>query len=161
MTPSPKEFEYTVRTGDTLWGLAIRFGTSVEEIRARNTLASDVIYKNQKLMISGTSGSATITHVVQPGENLYRIALKYGTTSAAIAATNNIVNPNVIYGGQQLLIPTGTAPPGGGTRYHVVQRGESLWSIALKYGTTPWKIAAANGIANIHYIYAGQTLRIP
>ena len=44
---------------------------------------------------------------------------------------------------------------------HVVQPGESLWTIALKYGTTPWKIAAANGISNIHYIYAGQTLRIP
>jgi len=152
-----------VRTGDTLWGLAIRFGTTVGAIKSRNGLTSNVIYKNQKLYIpGGDPGSGqTITHVVQPGENLYRIALKYGTTSEAIAAANSIVNPNMIYAGQKLTISTGTTSPGTGTRYHVVQPGESLWSIALKYGTTPWKIAAANGISNIHYIYAGQTLRIP
>ena len=162
-TPSPNEFVYVVRTGDTLWGLAIRFGTTVEAIKSRNGLTSDFIYKDQKLTIPGSDpGSGqTITHVVQPGENLYRIALKYGTTHAAIAAANNIVNPNMIYPGQKLIISTGTTPPGTGTRYHVIQPGESLWSIALKYGTTPWKIAAANGISNIHYIYAGQTLRIP
>jgi LysM repeat protein len=162
-TPSPSEFVYIVRTGDTLWGLAARFGTTVEAIKARNGLTSDIIYADQELYIPGSDpGSGqTITHVVQPGENLYRIALKYGTTPAAIAAANNIVNPNMIYAGQKLIISTGTMPPGTGTRYHVVQPGESLWSIALRYGTTPWKIAAANGISNIHYIYAGQTLRIP
>jgi putative chitinase len=162
-TPSPNEFVYVVRTGDTLWGLALRFGTTVEAIKDRNGLTSDIIYADQRLYIPGSDpGSGqTITHVVQPGENLYRIALKYGTTTAAIAAANNIVNPNRIYPGQRLTISTGTTSPGTGTRYHVVQRGESLWSIALRYGTTPWKIAAANGISNIHYIYAGQTLRIP
>jgi LysM repeat protein len=163
VTPSPTEFSYTVRTGDTLWGLAIRFGTTVEAIKARNGLDCNIIYKDQVLVIPGTDpGSGqTITHTVQPGENLYRIALKYGTTPEAIAAANSIVNPNVIYAGQKLAIPVGQTTPGTGTRYHKVQPGESLWSIALRYGTTPWKIAAINGISNIHYIYAGQTLRIP
>jgi LysM repeat protein len=162
-TPSSTEFTYIVRTGDTLWGLAIRFGTTVEAIKSRNGLTSDIIYKGQKLVVPGADpGSGqTVTHVVQPGENLWRIALKYGTTPEAIAAANSIVNPNIIYPGQKLVITTGTTTPGPGTRYHVVQPGESLWSIALRYGTTPWKIAAANGISNIHYIYAGQTLRIP
>jgi len=166
VTPSPNEFVYVVTTGDTLWSIAIRFGTTVEAIKARNGLTSDIIYKGQELVIPGTDpgdggGDGTVTHVVQPGENLYRIALKYGTTIEAISAANNIVNPHLIYAGQELLIPTGGHPPGGGGRYHVVQPGETLWSIAMKYGTTPWKIAAANGISNIHYIYAGQTLRIP
>jgi len=167
VTPSPNEFVYVVTTGDTLWSIAIRFGTTVEAIKARNGLTSDIIYKGQELVIPGTdpgggTGPGTVTHIVQPGENLYRIALKYGTTIEAISAANNIVNPHLIYAGQELLIPTGGGhPPGGGGRYHVVQPGETLWSIAMKYGTTPWKIAAANGISNIHYIYAGQTLRIP
>jgi lysozyme len=164
-TPSPNEFTYTVRTGDTLWGLAIRFGTTVEAIKARNGLSSDIIYADDELVIPGTDGGSggvqTITHTVQPGENLYRIALKYGTTPEAIAAANHIVNPNIIYPGRKLTIYAGQKVPGSGTRYHMVQPGESLWSIALKYGTTPWKIAALNGISNIHYIYAGQTLRIP
>jgi LysM repeat protein len=159
--PAGGEFEYVVKTGDTLWGLAVRFGTTVEAIMERNGLSSHVIYKGQKLAIAGTSGGETVTHVVQPGENLFRISLKYGTTVGAIAAANGIINPSRVYAGQKLTIPTGSAAPGGGVTYHVVQRGETLSSIALKYGTTSWKIAAANGISNPNYIYAGRTLRIP
>jgi LysM repeat protein len=160
-TPSANEFNYQVRTGDTLWGLALRFGTTVETIKDRNNLISDVIYKGQELILPGTApGSGqTVTHVVQPGETLWGIALKYQTTVEAIAAANSIVNPNLIFAGQELTIPSGGTS--GGARYHVVQPGETLWSIALRYNTTPWKIAAANGISNIHYIYANQTLRIP
>ena len=64
--------------------------------------------------------SATITHVVQPGENLFRISIRYGVSIAAIQAANPIIrNPNLIYAGSVLIIPTGgtvpsppTQPPG-------------------------------------------------
>ena len=159
--PTGTEFEYTVVTGDTLWGLAIRFGTTVEAINSRNSLTSHLIYKGDKLIIPGVEGGETVTHVVQAGENMFRISLKYGTTVGAIAAANGIINPSFVYVGQELTIPQGIGSPGPGASYHVVQPGESLWSIAMKYGTTPWTIAAANGIANINWIYAGRTLRIP
>ena len=109
----------------------------------------------------GTPGAPTV-HVVQRGENLFRIALRYNTTVGAIAAANNIRNPQLIYVGQRLTIPRGggTTPPGGG-RTHVVRPGENLYRIALRYGTTPQVIAAANNLPNIHLIYAGQVLRIP
>jgi LysM repeat protein len=163
-TPGPTTggFDYVVKAGDTLWGLALRFGTTVEAIKSANGLTSDIIYKGDTLTIPGAGdGGTTVTHVVQPGENLFRIALKYGTTVEAIAAANGIVNPNVVYAGQQLTIPQGGTTPGPGVRYHVVQPGETLSGIAMRYGTTPWAIAAANGIANVNYVRAGQTLRIP
>ena len=110
----------------------------------------------------GTPG-APIVHVVQRGENLFRIALRYNTTVEAIAAANGIRNPQFIYVGQKLTIPQGggTTPPPGGGRTHVVQPGENLFRIALRYGTTPQAIAAANNLPNIHLIYVGQVLRIP
>jgi LysM repeat protein len=110
----------------------------------------------------GTLG-APIVHVVQRGENLFRIALRYNTTVDAIAAANGIRNPQLIYVGQKLTIPQGggTTPSSGGGRTHVVQPGENLFRIALRYGTTPQAIAAANNLPNIHLIYAGQVLRIP
>jgi LysM repeat protein len=81
----------------------------------------------------------------------------------AIARSNGIANPNRIYAGQRLVIPTG-GYAGGGTytgTVHVVRRGETLYRIALNHGVSMWAIARANGIANPNRIYAGQRLVIP
>ena len=102
-------------------------------------------------------------HVVRPGENLYRIALRYGTTVGQLAALNGLSNTNRIYVGQRLKISSsssggsGTASSSG---VHVVQRGENLFRIALRYGTTVHALAAANGIANTNRVYVGQRLVI-
>jgi len=105
-----------------------------------------------------------VTHVVQRGENLFRIALRYGTTVQAIASANGIANPARIYAGQTLTIPSqGTqppAPPTGETTY-VVQRGDNLFRIALRYSMSYLDLAQYNGIANPAHIYVGQVLRIP
>ena len=107
-------------------------------------------------------------HVVRRGETLYSIARRYGTTAGAIARANGLSNINYIWAGQRLRIP-GTAGGGGtgggggstGGGVHVVQRGETLYTIARRYGTTAWAIARANGLSNINYIWVGQRLRIP
>jgi len=110
-----------------------------------------------------TAVSGEQTHTVQPGENLFRIALHYGMTHRAVAAANGIINPDLIYVGQRLTISTeGTAPavPTKG-RIHVVQPGENLFRIALRYGITVEAMAAANGILNVNLVYPGQELLIP
>lgn len=107
-------------------------------------------------------------HVVQPGENLYRIALKYGVSMAAISQANGITNPNHIYVGQRLTIPTGSAcpppatpPSTTGCPVHVVKAGENLTLIAARYRVSAWAIAQANGIYNTNLLYVGQRLKIP
>ena len=86
-----------------------------------------------------------VTHVVQRGENLFRIALRYGTTVQAIASAHGIANPARIYVGQKLVISTPGGqpppPPAGATTY-VVQPGDNLFRIALRY--------------NLNYMYLAQ-----
>ena len=106
-------------------------------------------------------------HVVQAGENLFRISLRYGTTAAAIAQANGITNQALIYVGQVLTIPAGpgtqppSPPPSGGEKTHVVQPGENLFRIALKYNYDQYYLARYNGISNPALIYPGQVIRIP
>jgi len=104
---------------------------------------------------------AAVVHTVQPGENLYRIALRYGTTVRAIAAANHISNPNLIYVGQRLVIPTGGSTPPPGSCIYVVRRGDTLYSIARHFGVSLATLARVNHIANPSLIYVGQRLTIP
>jgi len=108
------------------------------------------------------------THVVQPGENLFRISLQYGVTVQAISQANNITNPALIYVGQTLQIPAGsgtTAPPTipGQTcaTVYVVRPGDNLFRIALSYDYSQYYLAQYNGIANPSMVYVGQQICIP
>ncbi len=110
------------------------------------------------------------THVVQSGENLFRIALRYGITTDELANANNISDVTRIFAGQELLIPgldaadesdeianplVAAAPVS-----HIIQQGESLRQIAILYGVTVDQLISANNIANPDTIFAGQELQI-
>ena len=109
-------------------------------------------------------------HVVQSGETLFRIALNHGVSVEALRAANGIVG-NTIYAGQTLIIPGGlvapaaaqpltvSAPVTASNGTHLVQRGENLFRIGLKYGLSWQAIQAANNLASPN-VYAGQILII-
>jgi LysM repeat protein len=109
-----------------------------------------------------TTGATT--HVVQPGENMFRIALRYGTTVEAIAQANGIANPRMVYVGQQLTIPSTSeqpAQPSPTVTTYVVKPGDNLFRIALRYNLSYLQLAQYNGIANPSSIYVGQVIQIP
>lgn len=101
---------YTVQAGDRLFSIGRQFGVNPYSIaQLNNILPPYVIHPGQVLKIP-TGGNVTPspggkTHVVAPGENLFRIALRYGTSVQALAAANNISNVNLIFVGQVLKIP--------------------------------------------------------
>ncbi len=110
------------------------------------------------------------TYVVKPGDTLSSIGLKFGVSWTAIAAANGITNPNLIYPGTTLIIPgaAGSPPPasppggtcpGGGT--YTVKSGDTLFAIAIRYGTTVAVLQSLNGITNPNLIFAGQVLTLP
>jgi len=112
--------------------------------------------------LAAPAAQGSTVHVVSAGENLNNIANRYGTTVSAIASANSLASANFIYVGQRLTIPgasAGSTTSAGGV--HVVGYGESLTSIALRYGTTVWAIASANGLSNPNFVYSGQRLKIP
>jgi LysM repeat protein len=107
-------------------------------------------------------------HTVQDGETLFSISQQYGVSAEEIAAANNITTSSTLTVGQVLVIGTTPSvvvdpvpPTSGGEQTHTVQPGENLFRISLRYGKTVDEVAAYNGIANPHYIYPGQVIRIP
>jgi len=113
----------------------------------------------------GVPGQQETVHVVQAGQNLFRIALRHGTTVNAIIAANGL-NGDTIYVGQRLSIPGGSGSSGssGGTAsgsVHVVQPGDTLTRIGLRYGVSTRAVQQANNLPSANLIYVGQRLVIP
>jgi N-acetylmuramoyl-L-alanine amidase len=168
-----------VRPGDTLTSLAERHGVSIERLVELNAIADpNRIFVGQELQLEAaeaapaTAGGAVV-HTVRRGESLWGIATRYGSTVASVAEANGIVDPSRIFGGQRLVIP-GTSTPAtsnptaapprsepAAATVHTVGRGESLWGIANRYGSSVAEIATANGIADPSRIFGGQRLTIP
>ncbi len=106
---------YVVQYGDTLFSIAYRHGVSTQALASANHIYnSNLIHRGQELVIPGAGATATSSyssadsvHVVQRGENLYRLALNYGTTVYALALANNLSSTSLIYTGQRLTIPGG------------------------------------------------------
>ena len=102
------EATYTVKSGDTLSGIASKYGTTYQELAKLNNIENpSLIYPGQVLKISSNgvdTNVATKTYTVQKGDTLSGIASKYGTTYQELAKKNGISNPNLIYVGQVIKI---------------------------------------------------------
>src|SRR5215213_4596507 len=156
---------YIVAHGDTLKGLAARFGSTVDSILASNPniTNANVIYEGQRLTIVATTPPPTNPppppsgqpYYVVKGDTLRTIAAKFNTTVDAILRINpQITNQNLIYVGQAVTIPAAASN-------HTVQKGDTLRIIASKYGTTVDALLALNpNIKNQNLIYVGQIVRV-
>jgi LysM repeat protein len=106
------------------------------------------------------------TYTVQRGDWTYALARRFGISVQALMSANPSVNVNYLYPGQVLNVPCGSmgnSPPGqpSSGKTHVVQTGDTLFSIAVRFNTTVYALQIANNLPNPQMIYAGQTLIIP
>lgn len=160
---------YTVKRGDTLSKIATAYGTTVEEIAQINEIQNvNLIYPNQVLKIlvntnihgSESNSTGKTYYTIKRGDTLWQIASKYGVSVQNIVNWNNIQNPNLIYSGQRIIIYGTYNTTQSQYYYYTVQRGDSLWKIARRYGVSVRWIARLNGIRNPNLIYPGQILKI-
>lgn len=149
---------YIVKKGDSLYSIANKYNTTVEELKRINNLTSNILSIGQVLKLPSDKESNiekeenTISYTVQKGDSLYSIARKYDTTIDRIKDLNNLTT-NLLSIGQVLLIPTDTNLE---TTY-TVQKGDSLYSIAKKYNTTVDRLKQLNNLSS-NLLSIGQIL---
>ena len=135
---------YQIRPGDTLSGIAQRFGVSVADLKTANGLAdANHIIAGRTLRLtagSGAPGGASgggVVHVVATGETLLGLALRYGSSVGAITRANDLSNPNLIRSGQRLTVPGGAAAAPRAAVGSREEIGALLESTARRYGMSP------------------------
>lgn len=149
---------YIVKKGDSLYSIANKYNTTVDELKRINNLTSNILSIGQVLKLPSDKASNvekeenTISYTVQKGDSLYSIARKYNTTIDRIKDLNNLTT-NLLSIGQVLLIPTDTNLE---TTY-TVQKGDSLYSIAKKYNTTVNRLKQLNNLTS-NLLSIGQIL---
>ena len=152
------ESTYIVKKGDSLYSIATKYNTTVDELKRINNLTSNILSIGQVLKLPSDKVSDiekeenTISYTVQKGDSLYSIARKYSTTIDKIKDLNNLTT-NLLSIGQVLLIPTDTNLE---TTY-TVQKGDSLYSIAKKYDTTVDRLKQLNNLKS-NLLSIGQIL---
>ena len=180
-------FQYIVEPGDTLGGIALEYNVAPEDIRRLNNLFSDEIQVGQPLLVPVAEGvylpgmptptRGPFVYEVQAGDTIGSIALKFGKDMIELIEANALTESDILSIGQKILIPdyqptaadqtsSGGSTAGGtvaadGVVEYVVQLGETLGTIAEKFGISSAELARANNIANPNLLREGQVLRIP
>ena len=163
--PTTNSQNYKVKSGDTLSGIAVKFGTTTEVLQNLNGITNaNKIYAGQVLKVKGTAKKATpktSTYTVKAGDTLSGIAQKYGTTTKALQSLNGITKPNLIYAGQKLIVSgKAKANKKSTAKYHTVKSGDTVSGLAVKYGSTQKQIVSWNKLSSADKIYVGQKLRV-
>lgn len=176
---------HTVQRGETLFSIAQKYGVTVDDIVKANQLTNaNIIAVGQELKIPGgaagtgqqkTTAAAGAVHKVAAGETLSSIAAQYGVTAEAIAAASGIRVSDLLLVGQELIIPGETeaaaeppavvamaAPaPEPIPDIYTVRPGDTLASIAQRFGTSPAALARANRLSSPALVFVGRRLVIP
>ena len=179
---------YTVKAGDTLYGISRKFGMSLSQLVSVNGIsASSLIVPGQTLRVAGGTTTSIVVktnttssrtsggnYLVQPGDTLYSIARRSGMSLSSLLTINGLSQSSVIYPGQSLTIsqtnsrvatnssytakPLASGVSTSGT--YTVQAGDTLYSIARRSGMSLNTLLSINGLSQSSVIRPGQTLSV-
>lgn len=146
---------YTVKKGDSLWSISKQFGVSVNDLKDANNLSSNLLSVGQNLIIPGKDDSVSNEYIVKKGDTLYGIANKYGVSVDNLKDYNKLSTDSLSIG-QIIKIPD----KGVSDNSYVVKKGDTLYSIAKKYGVSVDKLINVNNLKN-NMLSINQVLKIP
>ena len=155
---------YTVVAGDSLYSIAKKFNTTINEIKDLNNLTTNTLSIGQVLKIPNIKGTNQqqenySTYIVKAGDSLYKIASLYQTSVNNIKDLNNLTS-NTLSIGQELKIPANSNQTPSNYKTYTVVSGDSLYRIANKFNTTVKEIKNLNNLTS-NTLSIGQTLKIP
>ncbi len=160
-TPLNMEGYYIVKNGDSLWSIASKNDTTVDNIKRLNNLTNNTLQIGQILKLNNEENEDNLKdkniYTVKKGDSLWLIANKNGVSVDDIKNANNLTS-NTLQIGQILIIPGKKTSTKEIT--YVVKKGDSLWLIANKFDTTVEKIKSVNNLTN-NTLQIGQILTIP
>ena len=151
-----ENIEYYVQSGDSLWSIARKFNTTVDEIKKLNNLTTNLLNINQRLLIPKETDNNIseeqkyYEYTVISGDTLYSIARKYNTTVNELLSYNNL-SSTALSLGQKIKIPIEFV--------YTVKKGDTLYSIAQNYNTTVDNIKKKNNLTS-NSLSIGQLLLI-
>ena len=179
---------YTVKAGDTLYGISRKFGMSLSQLVSVNGIsASSLIVPGQTLRVAGGETTSTVVkttattsrtsggnYLVQPGDTLYSIARRSGMSLNSLLTLNGLSQSSVIYPGQSLTISQSDSRVATKSSYtakplvsgvstsgtYTVQAGDTLYGIARRSGMSLNTLLSLNGLSQSSVIRPGQTLKL-
>lgn len=158
---TPSGTTYTVKSGDSLWNIAKKFGVSVEELKVANNLSNNLLNIGQVLKIPEEEVTETgdyIVYTVKSGDSLYSIGREYDVSVDELIDYNNLSTSSLQIN-QQILIPK-KKETGATTSTYTVKSGDTLYSIARAYNTTVNELMSLNNLTT-SVLSLGQVLRVP
>lgn len=157
--PEDLENTYVVQKGDTLYSIANKFNTTADEIKVLNNLNTNLLTIGQVLQIPIIDIPDEIVeteiYTVQKGDSLWSISRKYNITVNELIELNNLNTINLQIG-DKLLVPK----TNNEENIYIVQRGDTLWSIARQNNITVQELKEVNNLTN-NLLSIGQQLIIP
>ena len=156
---------YTVKSGDTLWNIASKYGLTVNKLKELNNLSTNLISVGQNLIVSENASnidepSNNLVHIVQKGDTLYSIAKLYNTTVDKIKKLNNLPS-NTLQINQKLIInDNASSTPQTNLFTYTVVKDDNLYNIAKKYNTTVSELKNINNLKT-DVLQIGQKIQIP
>ncbi len=150
----PLSSTYVVQSGDSLYSIAKKFGTTADKIKQLNNLNNNTLSVGQEIAIPSVALSEVTIYKVQSGDNLYDLAKKFGTSVSELKDLNNLKSDSLSIN-QELKVPAVNI---GETTY-TVKSGDSLYSIAKKFNTSVDSLKKKNGLGST-MLSIGQVLKI-
>lgn len=168
---------YTVKSGDSLWGIATKHGCNVNDLKSWNHLSSNLISVGQKLVVGQKKSTvqqqqgqkepqqttSNETYTVKSGDSLWKIATNHSMSVSQLKNLNKLSN-DMIFVGQKLVVSEKKQSASAQnqvtkTSTYTVKSGDSVWKIAHEYGMSMNELVSLNGIKN-NLIFPGQVLKV-